>query len=449
MFRKTTLTNGLRVITEKLESTKAVTVLVLAGAGSRYETKEINGISHFLEHMFFKGASKYKNAKEVSEAIDSVGGDFNAFTGKEYAGYYVKVSKDKVDVAFDVLSDMLLNSKFDYAEIEKERGVILEEYNMYQDTPMYQIGWNFERLVFGDQPLGRDEVGTKEFIKSVTHDDFVNYKSSLYVPTNIVLAVCGNIDHDEVVEKTSKFFALGEAAKAKNFEKYKKIKPKSRVYLTKKDTEQVHLACGVEAYSETHPDHFVLKVISVILGGNMSSRMFLNIREAHGLAYYIHTNTDDYMDTGLISTTAGVDVKRVYMAVEKIVEQYAKIAGVLGGGVGLGVSGSGSKLGVFDGGVAFGGDAKLEAELQKAKNFLKGKMVLRLEDSEEYAHMLGKYELLHKDPKTPEEFMREIDKVTVKDVLRVTADLFKAERLRLAVIGPFDDSWKFEELLKM
>jgi len=179
MFKKTTLQSGLRVVTKKLDGTKAVTVLILVGAGSRYENQKIRGISHFLEHMFFKGADKYRNTKEVSEAIDSVGGEFNAFTGKEYAGYYVKVAAESIDVACDVLSDMLINSKFAQEEIEKERGVILEEYNMYQDTPMYQIGWNFENLVFGDQPLGWDQIGTKELIKLVMHEDFASYKSKL------------------------------------------------------------------------------------------------------------------------------------------------------------------------------------------------------------------------------------------------------------------------------
>jgi hypothetical protein len=167
MLKKDVLSSGLRVVSKYLPNTQSVTVLILVGAGSRYEVKEISGISHFLEHMFFKGAEKYKNTKEVSEAIDSVGGDFNAFTGKEYAGYYVKVASANWKIAVDVLSDMLINSKFDPAEIDKERGVILEEYNMYQDTPMYQIGWDFERLMYGDQPLGWDQVGTKEVINSL------------------------------------------------------------------------------------------------------------------------------------------------------------------------------------------------------------------------------------------------------------------------------------------
>lgn len=432
MFRKTTLSNGLRVITEKLASTKAVTVLVLVGAGSRYEKKEINGISHFLEHMFFKGGKKYKNSKEVAEAIDNVGGDFNAFTGKEYAGYFIKVASEKMDVAFDVLSDMLLNAKFNPHEIDKERGVILEEYNMYQDTPMYQVGWNFEKLVFGDQPMGWDQVGTKELIKSVKHEDFARYKEELYVSRNIVVAVCGNVDHDEIVKKVEKFFEMDDATKAYDFEKIKPVKNPKRVYLKKKETEQVHLVCGFSGVPETHKDHWVEKILSVILGGNMSSRMFLNVREAFGLAYYIHTSTDDYIDTGVISTTAGVDVKRAHMAVGKIVEEYKKVAGRVGGGAAGGGALSGSVT---------------EEELKKAKSFLKGKMVLRLEDSEEYAHLLAKYELLHNEPKTPEEIMKAIDKVALKDVSRLAGELFVPLRLRLAVIGPYDDEKKFEEVM--
>src|SRR3989339_1895151 len=199
MHRKTVFENGLRVITQEIPSTSAVTVLVLAGAGSRYETKEINGISHFLEHMFFKGAKKYPDAKSVSAAIDAVGGDFNAFTGKEYAGYYVKVAEKNKNTALDVLSDMLLYSKFDNTEIDKERRVILEEYNMYQDTPMYQVGWDFEKLLFGDQPLGWDQIGLKEVILRVTHDDFKNYQNKLYRPDNIVITVAGEIQEEKVV----------------------------------------------------------------------------------------------------------------------------------------------------------------------------------------------------------------------------------------------------------
>ena len=221
MHNLITLPNKLRIITEKLESTKAVTILILAGAGSRYETKKINGISHFLEHMFFKGAKKYKNTKEVSETIDSIGGDFNAFTGKEYAGYYVKAASDQIEIAMDVLSDMLLHARFDTKEINKERGVILEEYNMYQDTPMYQIGWDFEKLVFGDQPLGRDQIGTPKFIKSVTQAQFQQYKNDLYTPDNIVLTLAGDVDHDKMMPLLEKYFKFDSEQKSYDFKKIK------------------------------------------------------------------------------------------------------------------------------------------------------------------------------------------------------------------------------------
>lgn len=419
MFTKTTLDNGLRIVSEKLEGTKAVTILVLVGAGSRYENQELRGISHFLEHMFFKGAERYKNTKEVSEAIDSVGGAFNAFTGKEYAGYYVKVAGENKEIAADVLSDMLIHAKFDQAEIEKERGVILEEYNMYQDTPMYQIGWNFENLVFGDQPLGWDQIGTKELIKTVNHEDFVDYSKKLYTPDNTVIAVVGNIDHEEAVELVSQYFVMPDSKRAFDFDPLKEMDG-GRIKLTEKKTEQAHIAVGFNGYAENHPDHWVKRLISVILGGNMSSRMFLGVREAKGLAYYIHTSTDNYSDAGAIVTNAGVDLTRVDEAITGVIEQYRLLR---------------------DEGV----DGK---ELAKAKSYLKGKMVLSLEDSEEYAHLLAKYELLRGGAKDPAQIEKLVDSVTIEDIARVSADLFREENMKLAVIGPYSDESHFEGMLK-
>ncbi|MBI2634473.1 insulinase family protein [Candidatus Peregrinibacteria bacterium] len=419
MFRKTTLENGIRVVTEKLSGTQAVTVLILVGAGSRYETQEIRGISHFLEHMFFKGGNKYKNTKEVSEAIDSVGGEFNAFTGKEYAGYYVKVAGENFKVACDVLSDMLLNAKFPQVEIEKERGVILEEFNMYQDTPMYQIGWNFEELVFGNQPLGWDQIGTKELINTVMHEDFKKYNGKLYTPDNLVIAVAGNVDHGNVVEMIGGCFDRLEGEKAYNFDGLKKIDG-GRLSLKEKKTEQAHVALGFPAYKESHPDYWALKLLSVILGGNMSSRMFLGVREAHGLAYYIHTSVDSYADSGLLVTNAGVDLKRIDQAITGIIEEYRKVRD----------------------------EDVPEAELKKAKSYLKGKMILNLEDSEEFAHLLAKYELLRGGAVDPAEITKKIDAVAVADVARVAKDIFKEEGMKLAVIGPYGEKERFEKLLK-
>ncbi len=414
---KTILQNGLRIVTKKLENTKALTVLILAGAGSRYETYEINGISHFLEHMFFKGAKKYKNTKMVSEAIDSVGGEFNAFTGKEYAGYYVKVASEHEKVAVDVLGDMLIHSRFDPAEIEKERGVILEEYNMYQDTPMYQIGWDFERLVFGDQPLGWDQVGTKELIKSVTQEQFRDYFDKLYTPDNTVIAVAGAVDHEQMVAQIEELFKFSNPKRGLDFVPFKGFSREERLYLRNKKTEQAHVVVGYPGLKDGHEDHYALKLLAIVLGGNMSSRMFLSVREAQGLAYYISTSTDDYLDTGTITTSSGVTVDKIDQAISSIIAEYDKAAS----------------------------EGVTEAELQKAKAYLKGRITLKLEDTEEYAHLLAKYELLQGGFKTPEQVAAEIDKVTLEQVNRVARELFKPEELRLAIIGPFEQPDNFRK----
>ncbi|MCF7846066.1 MAG: insulinase family protein [Candidatus Peribacteraceae bacterium] len=409
-MESTTLPNGLKVVTQKIDGTAAITVLVLAGAGSRYETRERNGLSHFLEHMFFKGGEKFQNTKEVSEAIDSVGGEFNAFTGKEYAGYFVKVAATHTDIAFDVLSDMLVHAKFPAEEIEKERGVILEEYNMYQDTPMYQVGWDFERLLFGDQPMGWDQIGSKENIRNFQRDDFVNYKKELYQPGNLVVAVAGNCGHADIVSKVEKFFKFENGQKSLDWQGLEKFEPESPVKIQNKKTEQGHLVLGVKGVAAEDERHWTQRVLAIILGGNMSSRMFLSVREAKGLCYYIRTNTDDYTDAGVVSTSAGVDLKRLPLAVSAIRAEYEKIAA-----------------------------EKVDAEeLTRAKEFLKGKLTLRLEDSEEYAHLLGKQFLLYEEQLELEEIFAKIDAVTDEDIQKLAQEIFVPANLRLAAIGPFE-----------
>jgi predicted Zn-dependent peptidase len=349
-----------------------------------------------------------------------VGGDFNAFTGKEYAGYYVKVADKHVGLALDVLADMLIHSKFDPAEINKERGVIMEEYNMYQDTPMYQIGWDFERLIYGDQPIGWDQVGTKEIIMGLQQADFLKYRDELYTPENTVIAIAGHVEHDSVVEQIEKLFEFEKKKKAYEFLPVKQFEGGKRLYLRNKKTEQAHVMVGFPAYSEQHKDHYAAKLLAIVLGGNMSSRMFLSVREQQGLAYYINSTTDEYTDTGTFTTNAGVSLEGIDKAITAIMKEYKK---------------------VLD-------EPVPQAELKKAQEFLKGKMVLRLEDSEEFAHLIGKYELLYDKMKSPEEIMKAIDKVTAKDLQRVAQDLFKEEAARLAVIGPYEDEERFMKLLK-
>lgn len=419
MHKIKTYPNGLRLVMTPIEGTQSCTVLCLVGAGSRYETKEINGISHFLEHLFFKGASRYKNAAEVASAIDSVGGDFNAFTGKEYAGYFVKLAAHQKEVAFDLIGDMMLNATLVSEEIEKERGVILEEYNMYQDTPMYQVGWDFERLMFGDQPMGWDQIGTKDTIRSMTRDQIFSYKNDQYTPDNAVISVAGNFSESEIETLVEKYFAFPEEKRQRNSLPYESTQSTERVILQHKKTEQAHLILGVEGLSASDDDLYAEKILSVILGGNMSSRMFLNVREAKGLSYYIRTSTDDYTDVGTLSTSAGVDISRVDLAIEAILEEYRKITE--------------SPVG--------------DIELKKAKEFMKGKIILRLEDSEEFAHLMGKQLLLFSKVRSVEDILARIDAVTAEDVHRVAQKLLKPENMKLALIGPFEDKERFEKLL--
>jgi predicted Zn-dependent peptidase len=408
MFTQKTFENGLRLITSESEGTKAMTLLILVGAGSRYETESERGIAHFLEHMFFKGGEKFQNAKEVSEAIDGVGGDFNAFTGKEYAGYYVKVASEKKEVAFDVLSDMLLRAKFDPAEIEKERGVILEELNMYEDMPTYKVGWDAEELFFGNHPMAFDQIGLPKVIRSVTQADFQKYKNDLYTPENTVIIASGNITAEEAEKLTNQYFDFPHTKKSRISEcfEWKETKP---LFLREKKTEQAHLVIGYPGLDHFDDRKYAESVLSVLLGGNMSSRMFLNIREARGLCYSISSSADRYSDCGVFSTRAGVDISRVEEAIAAIIVEYDRLAT----------------------------EAPLEEEVQRAKSFLKGKITLRMEDSEEVASFLGTQTLLQNKTETLEEYFQKIDSVTSEDIFSLCKTLFDPQKRAMAIIGPF------------
>ncbi len=418
MYTLKHLPSGLPILTASSDGTESVTVLVFAGAGSRYETNEERGISHFLEHMFFKGGKKYRTTQEVSAAIDGVGGDFNAFTGKEYAGYYVKVASQEIELACDVLSDMLLHATFPPEEIDKERGVIMEEERMYQDTPMYRAGWDFEELLYGDCPLGWDTIGTEKLIRSVSQADFQKHKDELYTPDNLVLTFAGKVTEAQSEKLAKKFFAPISGKNTREFVPLKKYGAK-KVFLRTKNTEQAHLVLGFPGLSALDPQHFANKILSVILGGNMSSRMFLNIREAKGLCYYIATELDNYLDGGSLSTRAGIDQSRLHEAITAIRNEYEVCA----------------KKGVTD------------EEVRRAKNFLKGKITLSLEDSEERAHFYGKQQLMYPEVRTIDQYFAEIEKVTKEDVNALAKKLLKSEELRLVVIGKEESEGKLEKLL--
>ena len=311
MFKKIKLSNGLRIITVPVKNTRAASVLVLTGAGSKYETKEMNGISHFIEHMFFKGTKKRKTKLEISETLDRVGGAYNAFTGKEYTGYWAKVDLKHLDLALDWVSDIFINSKIEEKEINKERGVIIEEINMYLDTPMMYIGDLWEQLLYGNQPAGWPVIGEKKNIQRFKRKDFFDYIKNHYSAKNTVVCVAGNVKPETIEKKIKKYFkSIRKASTKEKLEvAERQTRPQSLIY--HKKTDQTHLALGVRAYDIFSSGKYSQAIIAAILGGFMSSRLFISIREEKGLAYYIKTLSDNATDAGYLVTAAGIRNDRV------------------------------------------------------------------------------------------------------------------------------------------
>jgi predicted Zn-dependent peptidase len=416
-YERYVLDNGLRVLTAPMPQAQSVTCMLMLAAGSRYETPETNGIAHFSEHMFFKGTERRPTARQIAGEIDAIGGEFNAFTGKEYTAYFVKCAAEHRNVALDVLVDMLRNAKFDSEEIEREKGVIVEEMNMYFDTPRDYIGGVYEELLYGDQPLGWDIIGRKETVRNATRDTFMSYLDRWYHPSRIVLGVGGNIGEglDERVREL-----LGDLAPQDTPEP-EGVKPytNGRVKVFTKQSDQAHVILGVPSYPIEHPDRYPLQVLANILGGGMSSRLFTEVRERRGLAYYVFGLNHSYTDAGSLYAQAGVDINRIDEAVSTILGELRSIAA----------------------------EAVPADELEKSKSFSKGRFVLQLESPQGLILFGLRREVLEGRVPDVQEVLDGITAVTAEDVQRVAQDLVSDEALRLAVIGPFDDAERFEKLL--
>ncbi len=417
-YYKDTLDSGLRVLTIPMPSTRSVTVMVMAGAGSRYEQRRINGLSHFIEHMFFKGGEKYPDTMAVSSAIDSVGGAFNAFTSEEKVAYFVKLSSSKKEIAYDVLSDMLLKSKFDSEEIERERGVIIEEIRMYNDDPMSRVQMDFKTHFFGDQPLGWDIAGPEEVIQSVVRDDFMEFRSSHYIPENCTLVAAGGLTHEENMELAKTNFAFEKGNGKIEAAPYQPLEG-ARSLLSKREIEQAHFIIGFPIPGDGHDDQPALKVMTNIFGGTMSSRLFHQVRERRGLAYYIRASRHAFSDTGCLQITSGVNVDKLEDAIGCVMEEVNKI----------------STNGIT------------EEELQRGKENLKGRIDLSLEDSMNVASMYAMQETLFKKVKTPEELVKEIDAVTLDHVADVANRYLDKSKVRMAALGPYDALEPFDRRL--
>jgi len=415
-YERHVLDNGLRVLTAPMPQAQSVTCMVMLAAGSRYETPDTNGIAHFSEHMFFKGTERRPSARQIAGEIDAIGGEFNAFTGKEYTAYYVKCAAEHRDVALDVLVDMLRNSRFEPEEIEREKGVIVEEMNMYFDTPRDYIGGVYEALLYGDQPLGWDIIGRKETVRDATRDTFMSYLGEWYHPARMVVGIGGRLG-DGLLERITEL--LGDLP-ARDTGAPAPTAPQrnGRVKVFTKQSDQAHLILGVPSFPLVHPDRYALQVLSNVLGGGMSSRLFSEVRERRGLAYYVFGLNHSYTDAGSLYAQAGVDINRIDEAVTTILAELRTIAA----------------------------EPVPEDELRKAKNFAKGRFVLQLENPQGLILFGLRREVLEQDAPNVEEVLAGLEAVTADDVGRVARELIADERLRLAVIGPFDDAERFERL---
>ncbi|MBX4189968.1 insulinase family protein [Candidatus Parcubacteria bacterium] len=413
--------SGLRLLTVPMEGTKTATVLVLVGTGSKYETKDINGISHFLEHMMFKGTTKRPGYLDISRELESIGAQFNAFTSKEYTGYYAKASAEKIDVIMDVIFDIYLNSKLDENAIKVERNVIVEEINMYKDDPPRYAGDLFEQLLYGDQPAGWDVAGDKDTVLKMKQEDFVNYFNTHYIAENTIVAIAGNIDQEAIKRKVEAMFE--NIRQGKKFDKLAVREEQNgpAVKIFNKVTDQTHFILGFRSYHMKDPRRYPLAVLSSILGGGMSSRLFDEVREKRGLAYYVSAGQQDYTDTGYFAVSAGVNNERVFEAIEVIMAELKKV----------------KREGVTP------------LELRQAIDKAIGRTALALEHSDTVAEVFAEKALFMDKVLTPDEELDKIKKVTLADIMQVASEVFDESKLNLALVGPFTDEAPFKNILKL
>jgi predicted Zn-dependent peptidase len=419
-MKQFTLDNGLRVMLAPVNGTDTVSVLVLVRVGSRYEPAHLNGSCHFIEHMMFKGTRRRPTAQHISRALDAIGADFNAFTGKNYTGYYVKVDKSHLELGLDMIDDMIFSSKMDKDELNRERGAIVEEIHMYEDNPMMHVSDLLERVMFEGSTLGWEIAGTPKIIREVDRDEMFTFWKKYYQPSNMVLVVSGNIDKrvkrwiDQTFGKRTSTHKTFDG-----FEPFTKHEPHKHplARVQTKPTEQIQLAIGFPSFGLQDPRNPALSLLGVILGGNMSSRLFVEVRERKGLAYFVRVANDAYEDVGNFMIRAGLDKKRLDVAVTTIMRELKKI-------------------------VRTPVTAK---ELRDAKTYVRGQMAIRFEDSYERADWFARQKMFQKSVRTPEQYLKLMEQVTLKDVKVVAAQVLDFKQMSVAAVGPFKSG---QELLK-
>lgn len=418
--KKDTLKNGIRVLTIPFKNTQTITALLFVGTGSHYESKRLSGISHYLEHLFFKGSKKYASPLKISTLLDSIGADYNAFTDHETTAFYVKVVKDKVEMALDVMSDFLKHPIFSPTSIEREKGVILEELRMYYDTPQRRVLEIFDEVLYGDQPAGRDIGGTPKSVQGITRKDVLDYFDKQYRGENMTVVFAGNISHTMSMRFAKKYFAglpHGQGVDKRPVTHIAPLAPVAKI--ERRSTDQTHLAVGFEGVNLGDDRRFPLAVLATVLGGGMSSRLFTEVREKRGLAYRISAYAHSGTDFGQLAVTGGVTNSKVEEALSVIVEQFKLLKK----------------------------ERVNRAELEKAKNSIEGHLFLGLESSDAVANFWGQQEILLGESKSPQYYMKEIAHVRAADVQNIANEVLLKKAIRLALIGPYKNEKKLTTLL--
>ncbi len=418
MYNKVTLDNGLRIVTEHIPYVKSVSIGIWVEAGSRKENEQNNGVSHFIEHMLFKG-TKNRSAKEIAEAIDNIGGQINAFTSKECTCYYAKVLDSHIDVAIDVLSDMFFNSLFDKDEITKEKSVICEEIKMYEDSPEDLVHDLLSQTIFNDNSLSFPILGSEETLNRIAREDLISYYENFYIPSNTVISIAGNFDFRETIKLIKKYF--GEWTPNYGItEKYNKPIIHHNISKKKKDIEQLHFCIGTEGIPQGQDDLYALLILNNIFGGSMSSRLFQEIREDRGLVYSIYSYPSSYKDTGIFTIYAALNPNYFVEVIDIIIDNINKIKK----------------------------EYLTEDEIYKSKEQLKGNYILGLESTSSRMTSIGKSELLFGKIVSPQEIASKIDSVELKDIINVTNRIFDNSKYNVAYVGKFDNEKEIDMKLK-
>lgn len=415
------LKNGLRVLFAPIKGTDTVTSLIFVKIGSRYESPKLNGVSHFVEHLMFKGTKRRQNTQKITRALDAIGAEYNAFTSKYVTGYYIKSDRKSLPLSLDILSDMLFHSKLDEKEINRERGVVIEEINMYKDNPMHHVEDLIEEALFEGNTIGRNIVGTHKTITEMTRAEIFDYYKKNYSLKNMLLVVSGNINSDarKLIEKT---FGKWKSTKEKfdSFEPFvdrNDSKKSPHVRIQTKKTEQIQIAIGFPSYGIADDRNVPLSLLSIVLGGNMSSRLFIQVRERRGLAYRVFTDIEPYDDMGFFCVRAGLDQKRLPLAMKTIIRELRSVVK----------------------------DGITKEELKDAKTYCHGQLSIQMEDSFHQAEWYARQKMFHHKMQTPHEYLGQIDKQSVADVKRVAKDVIDFSKIGIGVVGPYKNK---EEFLK-